>query len=133
MERLLKVGSVFTGNFPRRLILSLNELAAMGDSSKSSKSYKVRDFLPSVRPSYLSLTLLFACGILWLKNEATNNRLLALENRLEMQPLKGAVENTTPKRNHEGTTSKPTGAWIGAFETKKLDNLSCKNHDCCIF
>ena len=51
----------------------------MADSSRSSSSKRVQDFLPSFQPSYVSLISLFLCGILWLKNEATNERLSMLE------------------------------------------------------
>ena len=38
-------------------------------SVSSSKSHRLLDFLPSIRPSFLSVVLLFACGCLWMKNE----------------------------------------------------------------
>ena len=50
----------------------------MADSSRSPSSKRVQDFLPSFQPSYVSLISLFLCGILWLKNEATNERLSVL-------------------------------------------------------
>ena len=51
----------------------------MADSSRSTLSKRVQDFLPSVKPSYISLISVFLCGILWLKNDATNERLSMLE------------------------------------------------------
>ena len=51
----------------------------MAVSSHSSSSKHVQVFLPSFQPSYVSLISLFLCGILWLKNEATNERLSLLE------------------------------------------------------
>ena len=51
----------------------------MADSSHSTLSKRVQDFLPSVKPSYISLISVFLCGILWLKNDATNERLSMLE------------------------------------------------------
>ncbi|XP_015751598.1 PREDICTED: roundabout homolog 3-like isoform X2 [Acropora digitifera] len=51
----------------------------MADSSRSSSSKHVQDFLPSVKPSYISMISLFLCGILWIKNDATNERLSMLE------------------------------------------------------
>ena len=54
-------------------------IVEMADSSHSSSSIRVQDFLPSFQPSYVSLISLFLCGILWLKNEATNERLSVLE------------------------------------------------------
>ena len=56
----------------------------MESVSKSSKSHRVRDLLPSVRPSYLSLILVFVCEFLLLRNESTNDRLLALEKQMNI-------------------------------------------------
>ena len=92
----------------------------MADSSRSHKSYRVRDFLPAVRPSYLSVILVFFCGILWLKNEATNDRLVALENRLPILPREGPDENGSPKENHEGEKSKLEENSGGLFDSKIL-------------
>ena len=47
-----------------------------------SKSHRVLDFVPSVKPSVVSVMLVFVCGVLWVKNETTNERLIALESRL---------------------------------------------------
>lgn len=49
---------------------------------KTSKSQRVREFLPSFRPSYLSIFLAFVSGVLWLKNEAVNDRLFMLEKQV---------------------------------------------------
>ena len=84
------------------------EVAEMADSSRSYKSSRVRDLLPSVMPSYVSLILVFVCGFLWLKNEATNDRLLAVENQLKMLPRKCRFKNNSAFANHEGTTPTPT-------------------------
>ena len=48
----------------------------------SSKSHRFFDFVPSVKPSVVSIILVFVCGVLWVKNETTNERLNALESRL---------------------------------------------------
>ena len=101
-------------------------------SSRSSKSHKVRYFLPSVRPSYLSLTLLFGCGILWLKNEATNDRLLVLETRLTMLPLNERAVDNLPKATHEGKSHIQTENSAELFEAKRLGPPSGKNHNCCV-
>jgi len=109
----------------------------MADSSRSYKSSRARDLLPSVRPSYVSLILVFVCGFLCLKNEATNDRLLAVENRLQMLPRKCRFENDDlPFANDEGTTPKPTanspelpGNSIEAPDTKRPYYLSGKNLD----
>jgi len=106
----------------------------MADSLRSYKSSRARDLLPSVRPSYVSLILVLVCGFLWLKNEATNDRLLAVENQLKMLPQKCRFENKSPFTNHEGTTPRPTvnspellGNKIKAPDTKRFDYPSGKN------
>ena len=48
----------------------------------SPKSHRLLDFVPSIRPSFLSVMLVFVCGYLWVKNETTNERLIALESRI---------------------------------------------------
>ena len=52
----------------------------------SSKSQRVLEFVPSIRPSFLSVVLVFVCGCLWVKNEATNERLISLESRIYCVP-----------------------------------------------
>ena len=77
-------------------------------SVNSSKSHRFFDFLPSIRPSFLSVVLLFACGCLWMKNETTNGRLTALETRINMFPLEVIVKNGRSKENSvKRTTLKP--------------------------
>ncbi|KAK2559909.1 Hemicentin-2 [Acropora cervicornis] len=77
----------------------------MADSSHSSSSIRVQDFLPSFQPSYVSLISLFLCGILWLKNEATNERLSVLET-------------TSPRE-----ISKRSGFANGYFSEKSLRSI----------
>ena len=132
-------GSNFKGTFLSALSLPVSlkddcEVAEMADSSRSYKSSRACDMLPSVRPSYVSLILVFVCGFLWLKNEATNDRLLTVENQLKMLPRKCRFENDLPLADHERTTSKPTakspellGNKIEASDTKRLDYPSGKN------
>lgn len=47
-----------------------------------SKYHRVGYFLPFIRPSFLSVILVFVCGILFMKNEETNDRLFALERQM---------------------------------------------------
>lgn len=47
-----------------------------------SKYHGVGYFLPFIRPSILSVILVFVCGILFIKNEETNDRLFALEQQM---------------------------------------------------
>ena len=80
-------------------------------SVNSSKSHRSRllDFFPSIRPSFLSVVLLFACACLWMKNETTNGRLTALETRINMFPLEVLVKNGRSTENsvQKRTTLKP--------------------------
>ena len=61
--------------------------AAGMKSSNSPKSHRLLDFAPSIRPSFLSAMLVFVCGCLWVKNETTNKRLIALQSRIDYLPL----------------------------------------------
>ena len=65
-------------------------------SSNSSESRRLLDFVPSLRPSFLSVLLVFVCGCLWVKNETTNERLIGLESRVNLFPCVQSVsaENT---------------------------------------
>ena len=47
-----------------------------------SKYHGVGCFHPFIRPSFLSVILVFVCGILFMKNEETNDRLFALEQQM---------------------------------------------------
>ncbi|XP_078383895.1 uncharacterized protein LOC144666353 isoform X2 [Oculina patagonica] len=49
---------------------------------ETSKHNRVGNYLPYIRPSYLSVILVFVCGILFIKNERANDRLLALERQM---------------------------------------------------
>ena len=53
-------------------------------SNSSPKSHRVRHFLPSFKLSYMSLILVLVCGMNLMRNESTNDRLLALENQMEI-------------------------------------------------
>ena len=76
-------------------------------SKSSPKSHRVRDFLPSVKPSYLSLILVLVCGMNLLRNESTNDRLLALEKQMKiLSASKSCVETGSPS-NYEKTLDKP--------------------------
>ena len=65
--------------------------AAEMKSSNSSESRRLLDFVPSLRPSFLSVLLVFVCGCLWVKNETTNERLIALESRVNLFPCVQSV------------------------------------------
>ena len=52
----------------------------------SSKSQRVLEFVLPIRPSFLSVVLVLVCGCLWVKNEATNERLISLESRIYCVP-----------------------------------------------
>ncbi|CAH3029196.1 unnamed protein product [Porites evermanni] len=68
----------------------------MKSSNSPAESHRLLDFVPSIRPSFLSVVLVFVCGCLWVKNETTNERLIALESRVNLFPCVQSVsiENT---------------------------------------
>ena len=70
--------------------------AAKMKSLNSSESHRLLEFVPSLRPSFLSVVLLFVCGCLWVKNETTNERLISLASRVNVFPCVQSVstENT---------------------------------------
>ena len=78
--------SFYTGNLTVRLRVAVeNDCSYRVEKMKylnSSKSHLLFDFVPSVKPSVVSVILVFVCGVLWVKNETTNERLIALESRL---------------------------------------------------
>ena len=78
-------GSFYSGNLPSKVRLRVaveNDYSYRVKPSNSSKSHRLFDFVPSVKPSVVSVILVFVCGVLWVKNETTNERLIALESRL---------------------------------------------------
>ena len=89
------VGSSFTSNCrDNRSELSACERKRFVEmkSFNSSKSHRLLNFVPSIRPSFLSVILVFVCGCLWVKNETTKERLMALESRINCFPC-GETEN----------------------------------------
>ena len=75
-------------------------------SSNSSESRRLLDFVPSLRPSFLSVVLVFVCGCLWVKNETTNERLIGLESRINLFPCVQSVST----ENTGGISLSPTEA-----------------------
>ena len=101
-------------------------------AESSPKSYRVRDFLPSVKPSYLSLILLLVCAMNLIRNESTNNRLLALEK--QMMILSASFDQNGSPSNHDKTSELITDSVILArktaesLERKKPYFLKGENH-----
>ena len=56
-------------------------------SLNSSKSHRLLDFVLPIRPSFLSVMLFFFCGFLWVKNETTNERLIAQQSGIDYLPF----------------------------------------------
>ncbi|XP_068737512.1 uncharacterized protein [Montipora capricornis] len=98
----------------------------MVDSSSSSKSNRIQDSFPSVRPSYVSIISIFVCGILWLKNEATNKRLSVLETKL---PQMIRELNGFSKEYYQEKTFKSMGDSQVIFGKKTQQNVSKRLHD----
>lgn len=95
------------------------------EKPRSSKSCRLRDFLPSFRPSFLSLILFCACGYLWLRNETLNDRMIALENRLNKFLREDRVVTDDPPQEIVGSSpSKPTATRLPDYKTGK-NRLHC--------
>ena len=70
----------------------------------ATKSHRLLDFVPSVKPSFLSVMLVFVCGCLWVKNETTNERLLALKSRIDYLPCVNMVKRISFERMTRSST-----------------------------
>ena len=97
----------------------------MESPSKSSpKSHRVRDFLPSVKPSYLSLILVLVCAMNLIRNESTNDRLLALEKQMNI--LSASCDQNGSPSNRDKTSELITDSVILARNTaKSLEKKPC--------
>ena len=73
-------------------------------SLNAKRSHRLLDFVPSVRPSFLSVMLVFVCGCLWLKNETTNERLIALQSRIDWLPCVKMVKRVSFERMTRSST-----------------------------
>ena len=79
----------------------------MESTSKFSKSHRVREILPSFKPSYLSLSLVFICVFLLLRNETTNDRLVTLEKQVKVLSTRECCVETGLNTNPEESSGKP--------------------------
>ena len=79
----------------------------MESNSKSSKAYRAHDLFPALKPSYLSLSLVFVCIILLLRNESTNDRLLALEKQMKVLSTTQSCAETGSDANRNEMSVKP--------------------------
>ena len=61
----------------------MDDNQAFEEDPKQSSKCCFTDFLPSTRPSLLSVVLIFVCGCLWMNNESLRTRRLAVEHRLQ--------------------------------------------------
>ena len=73
-------------------------------SLNATKSHRLLDFVPSIKPSFLSVMLVFVCGCLWVKNEKINERLLALESRIDYLPCVNMVKRVSFERMTRSST-----------------------------
>ena len=89
-------------------------------SSNSSESRRLLDFVPSLRPSFLSVVLVFVCGCLWVKNETTNERLIGLESRINVFPCVQSV----PTENTDRISLSPTEATARDLYKKVQTHIS---------
>ena len=79
----------------------------MESTAKSSKSHRVHDLLPSFKPSYLSVSLVFICVFLLLRNESTNDRLVTLERQMKVLSTRECCVETGLNTNPEESSDKP--------------------------
>ena len=63
----------------------------------SSTCHRVHLFLPLIKPSYVSLILVFVCAFLWVKNEEEYKDLFVLEGQL-MKLKEQCLQHTSPKK-----------------------------------
>ena len=95
-------GSNFVGSLPLTSFVFLSSLKYRQrcrriEMESPSKSHRVRDFLPSVKPSYLSLILVLVCGMIFIRNESTNDRLKVLEKQMKiLTASKSSVDIGSP-------------------------------------
>jgi len=76
----------------------------MESTSKSSPNlHRVRGFLPSVKPSYLSLILVLVCATNLMRNESTNDGLLALKKQIKILSAshESRVDTSSSSNNDE--------------------------------
>ena len=86
-------------------------ITELADSSRSLSSKHVQVFLPSFQPSYVSLISLLLCGILWLKNEATNERLSMLETTSSREiSIRSGLANGYFSEKSFGSMEEPQGS-----------------------
>ena len=105
--------SHFVGNLPLPSssvvseILLYRRIEMEAPSKSSPNSHRVRGFLPSFKPSYLSLILVLICATNFMRNKSTNDRLLALEKQMEiLSASKSRVETGWPS-NYPKISDKP--------------------------
>ena len=116
------------------VILRYRRIEMESPSKSSSKSHRVRDFLPTVKPSYLSLILVLVCATNFMRNESTNDRLLELEKQMKiLSASKSRVETGSPL-NYDEISAKPFADSVRAVRKtaesleKKPFFSSGKNH-----
>ena len=79
----------------------------MESTSQFSKSHRVREILPSFKPSYISLSLVFICVFLLLRNESINDRLETLERQMKVLSTTEYCVETGLNTNPEESSGKP--------------------------
>lgn len=108
-----------------------SEAREMESASRIPKSLQVLKFLPSVRPSYLSLILVFVCGMNLLRIETTNDRLFALEKQMKMLSSSESCVKTGSTGDCEGKSYKTisdSDILVKTRNEKDVANPSGKNN-----
>ena len=112
--RNVSIGEIFKdqvllASFPvSTVFICMGRLAScrMKSSNSPAEYRRLPDFVPSIRPSFLSVVLVFVCGCLWVKNETTNERLIALESRVNLFPF---VQSVSTKNTDRISLLQPKG------------------------
>ena len=87
--------------------------ANMEKKKRSSTRHRVHLFLPLIKPSYVSLILVFVCAYLWVKNEEEYKDLFALEDQLTK--LKEQCLQHTSLQELEGRRQESQGKSLKFF------------------
>jgi len=100
--------------------------AAEMKSLNSQKSHGLLYFAPSIRPSFLSVMLVYVCGCLWVKNETTNKRLIALQSRIDYLPCVKRVSFERMNRSSTKVTLKDLYKKMGTHFSAGITHNSGK-------
>ena len=106
--------------------------AAEMKSSNFPISHRLLDFVPSIRPSFLSVILVFVCGCLSVKNETTKDRLFALESRIDYMPCVNMVKRASFERMTRSSTKVTSNDLYNKMPTHFSEGIAIPQVKCCM-